>query len=276
MLQNLSRMNRVVRASGHVVFGDVVYEPGGLCGPRVQQDYQLVAVHEGDALVELDGVPLAIPERHVALMRPGRLELFVFDRARSTHHSWCAVHPSLAPESLTDALAAALAVLPLSARMQSLLDFGLAGAHQEVPAAAALLDQLGLTVLHQFLVEAQTLGRAAAVPDPVHTAQRLIAMHLSEPLTVASLARQAGVTPQHLIKLFRRALGITPAKYIWRARVQRGVELLGATGLSIEQVAAQCGFQSPFHFSRLVKQQYGRPPRALRARAWASGETSNA
>ncbi len=270
MVQNLSRLNRVARASGRTVFGDVTYAPGGLCGPRVQPDFQLVVVYSGSAQVTLNGQPSAIPEGYAALMHPGRQELFEFDRARPTHHSWCAVAPSLVAAELASALGRAPFALPLTARLQSLIELGLSVARQELPAGAALIDQLGLALMHQYLFEAQTLG-SAALPDPVQAAQSLIAARLAEPLSVAVIAHEVGVTPQHLIKLFRRALGITPAKYIWRARVRRGVELLGATGLSIEQVSAQSGFQNAFHFSRLVKQHYGQPPRALRALAWSRG-----
>ncbi len=270
MVQNLSRLNQVARASGRTVFGDVTYAPGGLCGPRVQSDFQLVVVYSGDARVTVNGVSDAIPEGFAALMHPGGHELFEFDRARPTHHSWCAVSPALVSTELADSLGRTPFALLLTARLQSLIELGLSVARQEQPAGAALIDQLGLALLHQFLFEAQTQG-SAALPDAVQTAQALIAVRLAEPLSVAAVAHAVGVTPQHLIKLFRRALGITPAKYIWRARVRRGVELLGATGLSIEQVSAQCGFQNAFHFSRLVKQHYGQSPRALRTMAWTRG-----
>lgn len=263
-------MNRVARVSPRTVFGDVIYAPGGLCGPRVQPDFQLVAVYSGGAQLTLNGQQHVIPEDYAALLRPGGHELFEFDRARSTHHSWCAVSPALVTAELAGALGRAPLVIPLTLRMQSLIELGLSVARQELPAGAALIDQLGLALLHQFLFETQTLG-SAALPDPVQAAQSLIAARLAEPLSVAVIAHEVGVTPQHLIKLFRRALGITPAKYLWRARVRRGVELLGATGLSIEQVSDQCGFQNAFHFSRLVKQHYGQPPRALRTLVWSRG-----
>jgi len=266
-VQNMSRMNLsdspsapavhrlVVRRSGRAAFGDVTYAPGGVCGPRVQMDYQLVAMHEGDALVELPGAVQRIPAQWIGLMHPGRREYFQFDAARVTHHGWCAVHPSLASPALADELAHAPTALPLSARMRALLEFGLGAPQQEVPAATALLEQLGVAVLQLYLCEAQTRDRADVLPDPVIAAQRMIAAHLAESLTVASIAHEVGVTPQHLIKLFRRAVGTTPAKYLWNLRVQRGVELLRATGLSVERISAQCGFQSAFHFSRMVRQR---------------------
>ncbi len=258
----------VVRRSGQVAFGDVTYAPGGVCGPRVQSEYQLVAVYEGDAVVELAGAVQRIPAQWIGLMLPGRHEFFQFDEVRRTHHGWCAVHPALISAALAQELAQAPGLLPLSPRMRTLLEFGLTVPQGDVPAATALLEQLGLAALQLYLCEAQTRDRAEILPDPVIVAQRMIATHLAEPLTVTAVAREAGVTPQHLIKLFRRTIGITPAKYLWQMRIDRGVELLRATGLSVEQIAEQCGFQSAFHFSRRVRQRFGRSPRAMRAEAW--------
>ena len=51
---NLSKTNlRLERAD--VVFGEAEYGPGGICGPRMQRDYQLVILHEGTMEAEIDG-----------------------------------------------------------------------------------------------------------------------------------------------------------------------------------------------------------------------------
>ena len=76
------------------------------------------------------------------------------------------------------------------------------------------------------------------------------------------------MTPQHLVKLFNQHLRSTPMRFVWNARLRRGVELLMQSGLTVSEVAEQCGFQTPFHFSRLVKQRYHLSPKELRRRAW--------
>jgi transcriptional regulator GlxA family with amidase domain len=77
------------------------------------------------------------------------------------------------------------------------------------------------------------------------------------------------VTPQHLTRLFRRHMQTAPMRYLWHLRTRHGVELLGGTGLSIGEIATQVGFQSPFHFSRLVRNHYRDSPRRLRERLWS-------
>ncbi len=78
--KNISTVN-LFRNSSEVAFGDVWYNPRGECGPRIQQDYQLVIVHLGEANVAVDDRECLISPGSVALMMPGRREHFRF-RAR--------------------------------------------------------------------------------------------------------------------------------------------------------------------------------------------------
>ena len=276
IIQNLSHMNRLRPSAPSqplVTFGDVVYKPGGECGPRVQQDYQLVVVYEGEAQIAVDGQEHVLPAQHVALMQPHRQEHYRFAAHGYTHHSWCAVHPDLVPAhprlSQLDEMPFCLL---LTAHMHGLIELGLSVPASSLSSATGLLEQLGLAALHQFVFEADSATHQISLPEAVRRAQQVIDARLAEVLTVGDVAHEVNVTPQHLIKLFRKHLNNTPARYLWQARVRRGVELLCATGLSVAEVAERAGFQNPFHFSRKVQQTYGHSPRELRRRAWEGSD----
>ncbi len=201
-------------------------------------------------------------------MRPGHLEHFTFSAACDTHHTWCAVHPSLVDAALREALAGAPFCLPISTRMHNLIEMGLSFTVSDMAGAQGVLLQLGLAALHEFAFEAERAALHSLTPDAVIKAQHYIGAHLAEPMRLDDIARSASVTPQHLVKLFNQHLHITPMRYVWNARLQRGVEFLMQSGLNVSEVAEQCGFQTPFHFSRLVKQRYRMSPKELRRRAW--------
>jgi transcriptional regulator GlxA family with amidase domain len=88
---------------------------------------------------------------------------------------------------------------------------------------------------------------------------------------LAGASRAAAITPQHLIRVFRQHYQVTPGRYLWHARVERGAGLLAATGLTVSEIADRCGFKNPFHFSRLLRKMQGVSPRELRQRAWVKG-----
>jgi AraC-like DNA-binding protein len=267
LIQNISSIHSV-RFSERVTFGDVTYRPGGICGPRIQADFQLVAIYEGEAYIQLDEDTLHLPAHHVSLMRPGHPEHFAFSLACNTRHTWCAVHPSLVDAALREALIGAPFSLPLSTRMHNLIEMGLTFDNTDQPSAQGVLIQLGLASLHEFLFEAERATLHSLTPAAVIKAQHFIGAHLAEPIKLDHIARAASVTPQHLVKLFNQHLRITPMRFVWNARLLRGVDLLMQSGLTITEVAEQCGFQTPFHFSRLVKQRYHLSPKELRRRAW--------
>ena len=267
IIQNLSKMNRM-RAAGRATFGDVVYEPGGICGPRTQQDFQLVAVYEGETHIEVEGELHTLPAQHVSLMKPDRSEYFRFAQTRRTHHSWCAVQPALVPADLRLQLQSVPFCLPLSAHIHGCIELGLTVPPSDLPSATLLLEHLGLAALRQFVFEAESATNQSTLPQAVLLALQVMDAQLASTLGLTDVARAANVTPQHLIKLFRKHLHTTPTKYLWQARVRRGAELLCATGLSISEIAERSGFANPFHFSRLVKQHYHKTPKQLRQAAW--------
>lgn len=81
---------------------------------------------------------------------------------------------------------------------------------------------------------------------------------------IAELARDAGVHPVHLTRLFRRRLGVTPGAYVQRLRLERALAAM-AVGAPLADVAYASGFADQSHFCRAVRGSLGVTPRALAA-----------
>lgn len=266
--QNIPKSLRSARTT-RVLFGDVIYEPGGTCGPRVQPDYQMVVLMEGGVRVRIEAETMDLAPGQVTLLVPGRTEFFAFVPDRKSHHTWCSLHPSLVAAETAAAVARAPAVLPVSRRFGQLMEMGLSLPRFAETGAPGLAEALGMALVQEYLFAGQ---RAAAPradePDALRRAIEWVGQEGHEAVDLAALAAIAGVSPAQLVKLFRRHLGTTPLRYVWETRTRRGAQLLRETGLTVGEVAFRCGFQTPFHFSRWVKQLYGVAPRTLRAQAW--------
>jgi len=265
--KNISVAN-IPRGASGIAFGDVWYHARGECGPRIQQDYQLVIVHLGEANVTFDGQGCVISPGSVALMMPGRREHFRFSRTHRTHHSWCAVHPDRVPASLRKRLTQLPPVQPQSQTFEFLMKAGFGIRAWRRKEGQDMLLTLGLALLEEYIRMAKAGADETIREGPCERARRYLEEHCGEEDCLQKASQKAGVTPQHLIRLFREQHDITPGKYLWQTRVEQGAGLLTATGLTVSEIADRCGFKNPFHFSRLLKQMQGVSPRQLRQRAW--------
>jgi AraC-like DNA-binding protein len=82
----------------------------------------------------------------------------------------------------------------------------------------------------------------------------------AHPLDVAALARVAGLSPFHFIRVFRATFGETPHRYLQRRRVERAMALLRETDRSVTDVCLAVGFASLGTFSRTFGAIVGESP----------------
>ena len=61
-----------------------------------------------------------------------------------------------------------------------------------------------------------------------------------------------------------RATGHSPVRFLQRMRVERAVELLESTQLSLEEIASRVGYAEPSTLRRLIQRYQGSGPRQLR------------
>lgn len=82
-------------------------------------------------------------------------------------------------------------------------------------------------------------------------------------ITAGDIATYTNVGERYLRKLFSQYLNLSPVDYLNQIRINKAIELLRNTEMSIKEVCFACGFQSPQYFSRLFKQQMGITPREV-------------
>lgn len=98
------------------------------------------------------------------------------------------------------------------------------------------------------------------IPYSISASIEHIKNHLTAPIAVSSLAKTAGYSVNHYIRLFKNAIGETPTNFIKRQKIQKSCELLEATNETIEEIALKCGFNSLSYFFRSFKEVIGQTP----------------
>lgn len=78
--------------------------------------------------------------------------------------------------------------------------------------------------------------------------------HHAQPVQLADVARQFGMSLRNFNRRFLAATGKTPLRYLQGLRIEEGRDLLGNSNLSIAEVAEKVGYQDSSHFSRLFRE----------------------
>jgi AraC-like DNA-binding protein len=88
-----------------------------------------------------------------------------------------------------------------------------------------------------------------------------------ERLSVAEIARQAGISPFHFIRQFQSLFGITPHQFRIQSRLDQAKLLLARGQHSVTDVCMEVGFSSLGSFSDLFARRVGDAPSEYRRRA---------
>ena len=79
-------------------------------------------------------------------------------------------------------------------------------------------------------------------------------------LTVEELAEDCKISTVYLRKIFMSKFGLSPKSYLIKKRIEYAKRLLASKGFTISEVAIQCGYTEPCHFSREFSKHVGTSP----------------
>jgi AraC family transcriptional regulator len=111
---------------------------------------------------------------------------------------------------------------------------------------------------------AQLSAPASRTHPAVAAAMAYVESHLAGPLTVPRIAAAAGVSHNHLTRLFRDHADTTVVAYIRGRRLARAHHLLRESTLPIAAVAAAVGIGDLQAFNKACRHGLGASPRAIR------------
>lgn len=106
-----------------------------------------------------------------------------------------------------------------------------------------------------------------AADTVVHKAMLLLEQQLRSPATIEELCAPLGIGRRQLERRFQRDVGLSPAEYRQRLRLDRARWLLQNTDLEVTEVSLECGFQDSANFARVVRKALGTSPREVRQAA---------
>jgi AraC family transcriptional regulator len=126
----------------------------------------------------------------------------------------------------------------------------------------AIATVVGVHLRTRYLQRGHSRQTPTLAPN---TEQRVLAhiqTHLGTGISLADLARVAGLSPFHFARAFRSSVGETPHRFIVRQRVERAQALLrtGGQSINLTDAALQAGFSSQSHLTRCFREVCGMTP----------------
>lgn len=237
---------------------------------RVLQRYQIILISEGRGTFESEACPgsQTVEPGTVLLLFPGVWHRYAPMREIGWVEHWIECRGTVFDQAVKEGM-----IRP----EEDLLRVGPAHSLQEcferchilaregALANQDLLSTLGLHALaHIRHLRRSEHGMERAIDEVVHRAQSLLALRCHEPVDMAGLASELGVSYSHLRHSFRARLGVSLKQYYLNARLEKAQDLLANTTKSIKEVADILGFESPFHLSNQFKRHFAVSPKVWR------------
>jgi AraC family transcriptional activator of mtrCDE len=183
---------------------------------------------------------------------------------------------TLIAAALPDVVILRVGAWPLASRFNPII----LGIREELddarPGAAAIAKDLASALFVMMLrahleASAPTEGLLRLLNQQM-TAQAVLAM-VRDPArawTLDDLAHTAASSRATLVRAFRKAAGVAPLTFLADLRLGLARKRLGSDAASMDEIAAEVGYQSQAAFSRAFLRKYGVRPGKLRHKARGS------
>jgi len=102
------------------------------------------------------------------------------------------------------------------------------------------------------------------IRDLVQRCDDLIVLRYPDPITVADLARDLGVSTAHLTRTYRGKRACAPGEALRQMRIAQACKIMRETAVPVAEVAIRVGFRDPSSFVRSFRRVVGRTPRRWR------------
>ncbi|WP_366292339.1 AraC family transcriptional regulator [Paenibacillus sp. AN1007] len=84
--------------------------------------------------------------------------------------------------------------------------------------------------------------------------------HYDQPLSIAELASEAGISPKYFVDLFKKTYGQSAMEYLTDIRINRAKRYLKESNHKLRDIALKVGYSDEYYFSRKFKKEVGVSP----------------
>lgn len=133
--------------------------------------------------------------------------------------------------------------------------------------AAVGIKRIAFELLDAMLKLVPLKENYLAISEEIHKiepALKYIEKNYARKITIADLAQRTNMSQTRFHVAFKNIIGSAPVEYLIKQRLKKSQRLLLMTELPIGEIAAQCGYEDQFFFSKLFKKNTGVTPSTYR------------
>jgi AraC-like DNA-binding protein len=134
------------------------------------------------------------------------------------------------------------------------------------PHAGLKQEELFFGCMHGLLelsLKKKNVFQANVRKDPrIDVLSDYVQAHSNEDISLQDMADLVNLNPFHLVRMFKKVMGISPYEYLLVKRTEKAKELL-RKGYSVGEAALEAGFYDSSHLHRLLRKFAAIPPKAF-------------
>jgi AraC-like DNA-binding protein len=104
-----------------------------------------------------------------------------------------------------------------------------------------------------------------SVPPFIPAVEEFCRLNFARPIGVDDMARVANMSRFHFSRVFEKARGTPPGRYLARLRLEEAMRLVSAGGTTVKEVAHRCGYGDANYFCKVFRKSFGVSPGAFRS-----------
>jgi AraC-like DNA-binding protein len=114
---------------------------------------------------------------------------------------------------------------------------------------------------YKLLVILSSDAAAMKIPRPLMSALYLMRENLRGQLSTGAMAKAANTSVSNFYREFCAHMGMPPAKYFRRLKMEHAAHMLHYRHYRIKEIASVLGYEEPYRFTQHFKEFYGKTPR---------------
>lgn len=136
----------------------------------------------------------------------------------------------------------------------------------QVPGTGLLQQELFFDCMKALfrvsLANSPTISSSGRHDSRVRILSDYIHKHSQEELSLRDMAMHVSMNPFHLVRVFKKSVGLSPYEYLLVARTEKAKHLL-RSGYKVQEAALEAGFYDSSHLNRLLRKFGGTSPKSF-------------